>query len=382
MSLESRLTLYRELEERRGRPLIVYVTSNRQGYNAAGIIAGDSVGEVVRQLHALPAGAKALDLLIISNGGDPTVAWRIVSLIRERVPRFSVLVPEAAFSAATLIALGADEIVMHPHGNLGPVDPQIVTVKQREQGASQPISFGSEDLAAFLTFARKEVGLTRQEQLLEVFKLYCADVGAVQIGVAARSSQLMMSLGDQLLKLHMRKRGESQKAHAITVALSKKFYHHGYPLSRKEAKQIGLKVTKPPADVEDLLWRLWLDIVEELELREPFLPLTVVAQNPACAPLFAPIPQVNIPTNVPPELAQQLLQAVLQQVQVVAVPPTPYAVINALIESSRLASRFIMEGRIFGSRLPDLRIQVNVTQERASWRTMPLPVQGAAGGQS
>ena len=373
MSLKSRLPLYRELEKRRGRPLIVYVTSSRQGPNAMGIIAGDVIGEMLRQLRALPADAKALDLLIISHGGDPTVAWRIVSLIRERVPRFSVLVPEAAFSAATLVALGADEIVMHPHGNLGPVDPQITGRKQREQGTSQPISFGSEDLAAFLEFAQKKVGLTRQEQLLEVFKMYCADVGAAPIGVAARSAQLMMSLGEQLLKLHMRKRGESRKAHGIAEALNKKFYHHGYPLSRKEAKQIGLKVVEPPLAVEDLLWRLWLDIVEEMEVREPFSPLAVVAQNPACAPLFAPILQVNIPTNAPPELVQQLLQAVLQQVQIVAIPPTPYTVINALLESPRLASRFVTNGHIFGSRLPDLHIQTSLAQMRAYWRTTPLP---------
>jgi len=382
MSLESRLALYGELEKRRGRPLIVYVTSNRQGFYASGLIAGDVTGELLRQLRALPAEADALDLLIISHGGDPTVAWRIVSLIRERVPKFSVLVPEAAFSAATLVALGANEIVMHPYGNLGPVDPQIVAQKRGEQGTSQQISFGSEDLAAFLTFVREEVGLTDQAQLLEAFKLFCSDVGAVHIGEAARSAQLMMSLGKQLLKLHMVGKGESKKARKIAAALSKKFYHHGYPLSRKEARQIGLNVVDPPPEVEDLLWRLWLDIVEELELREPFSPLTLVAQNPACAPLFAPTPQVNIPTNVPPQIAQQILEAVLQQAQVVAVPPTPYIVINALLESPRFASRFVTEGRVFGCRLPDLRIQTQLAPERACWRTMPLPIHGAAGGQS
>ena len=98
--------------------VIAYVTSSRQGSQAG--IAGDIVPELLMQLDALPAGTKELDLLLVSNGGDPTVAWRVVSLIRERVAKLSVLIPQAAFSAATLIALGADEIVMHPHGNLGP----------------------------------------------------------------------------------------------------------------------------------------------------------------------------------------------------------------------------------------------------------------------
>jgi ClpP class serine protease len=110
--LEHRLELYKKLERIRERPLIVYVTSARGG--APGQIAGDSVTELLLQLDGLPRSSSSVDLLVVSNGGDPTVAWRFVSLIRERVKHLSVLVPQAAFSAATLIALGANEIVMHP----------------------------------------------------------------------------------------------------------------------------------------------------------------------------------------------------------------------------------------------------------------------------
>lgn len=37
----------------------------------------------------------------------------------------TVFVPHYAMSGGTLIALAADEIVMHPHAVLGPVDPQL-----------------------------------------------------------------------------------------------------------------------------------------------------------------------------------------------------------------------------------------------------------------
>jgi hypothetical protein len=381
MSLETRLPLYRELEERRGRPLIVYVTSARQGFGAAGIIAGDAIGELLLQLCALPRGTDALDLLVVSAGGDPTVAWRIVSLIREKVRRFSVLVPEAAFSAATLIALGADEIVMHPHGNLGPVDPQISAASRKtgERGpGAESVQFGSEDLAAFLAFAREQVGVSDQEELFKVFALFCRDVGAVPIGVAARSAQLSLYMGEQLLRLHMTDEAEGQKARAIAEALSKKFYHHGYPLNRTEAGKIGLKVQNPPVEVEELQWRIWSDLREELELREPFNPNALLAANPACSPLFAPAPQLSVPANLPPPVMQQIIQNVLEQIQIVAVPPTPFGLINALIESPRLATRFVTEGRILATRLPDLQLQIRVAPDRASWRTVPIPQ--AAGG--
>ena|SRR2546422_2802634 len=99
MGIQARLELYKQIEARRKRPLIVYVTSSR--LNGNGQIAADSVAELIDQLQRLPAGTKELDLMIVSDGGDPTVAWRMVSLIRERATKFSALVPQAAYSAAT-----------------------------------------------------------------------------------------------------------------------------------------------------------------------------------------------------------------------------------------------------------------------------------------
>jgi ATP-dependent protease ClpP protease subunit len=49
--------------------------------------------------------AKGVDLFIHSNGGNGTTPWRIVNLIREYTKDFAVLVPNHAFSAATLLAL-------------------------------------------------------------------------------------------------------------------------------------------------------------------------------------------------------------------------------------------------------------------------------------
>jgi hypothetical protein len=260
MGLQKRIELFRQLEEVRGRALITYVTSSRT--NAGGGIAADVVAELMSQLEALPSSEKSVDLLLVSNGGDPTVAWRIVSLIRERVTSFSVLVPQAAYSAATLIALGADEIIMHPHGNLGPTDVQIRAPKA---GTSERTPFGSEDLAAFLKFA-KEVGLTDQQQLLSVFNHFCEEVGSVAVGIAARGAQLGVTMGEKLLQLHMRADGDKARARAISEKLTRDFFHHGYPLSRSEAKSIGLTIGERDKSVEKLMWEIWSDYSEELQL--------------------------------------------------------------------------------------------------------------------
>jgi hypothetical protein len=364
--LKQRLAIYKRIEKQRGRPLIAYVTSMRQ--NSAGAISGDAVAEVQDQLQALPAGTKELDLLLLSSGGDATVAWRIVSLIRERVAKFSVLIPQAAYSAATLIVLGADEIVMHSNGNLGPTDPQITAPKP---GALQNErqSFGSEDLAAFVRYAKDTVGLKDEANVAQIYRKFIDDVGSLAIGVAARSSQLGLSMGEKLLQLHMN--GEDKKkARTIAERLTKDFFHHGYPLNRTEAAEIGLKVAKPDQILEDLLWGAWINLSTALEFRTPFSAIALVRRNPLCEPLFAPVPIVNIPPNLPPEVMQQLLPQVLAQCAAVGVPGTEFETTHALVESHRLASRFVTQGTIFATRQPDLSFKVSQVIARQAWETV------------
>ena len=382
MGLQERAELYRILEEKRGKPLIVYVTSSRA--NASGAMAGDFVPELLAQLTALPADVDDLDILIASQGGDPTVAWRTVSLIRERVSKFSVLVPQAAFSAATLLALGADEIVMHPHGNLGPVDPQITVQKQNgEGGQTGTIRFGSEDLSALIDFAKEEVGLRDQAQLVEVFQLVCKEVGSVPLGVAKRSAQLSMTMGERLLGTHMKGDGEQEKARGIAQALNKNYFHHGYPVSRTEAKdQLGLKIADRDAELEDLLWKIWIDIEQEMQMREPFNPIAVLKADPNCAALFEPTLQISIPLNLPPAVLQPIIQQVANSLQVTQVPPADYALIHAACESARWATRCVQTGKILASRLPDLQIRVNMMVEQQQWVNVALPHPPASNGGS
>jgi hypothetical protein len=347
MGIKERSALYLEMERLRGRPLLVYVTSSR--FNSHAQIAGDVIPEFLDQLQKLPAGGKELDLLLVSNGGDPTVAWRVVSLIRERVEKFSVLVPQAAFSAATLIALGADEIVMHPHGNLGPTDPQI-TVNRRNNGNGQTdtIPFGSEDLGAFLKYARESVGLTDQAQLKDIFSKFCDEVGTVAIGVAARSSQLGVVMGEKLLQLHMGGDSNKQKARSISEKLTRDYFHHGYPVSKSEAKEIGLKVAKDAPDIEKLMWQIWSDLSDELMLRHPFLPISLISKDPSYAAFLSLVPgQV-----VPPQLSAK------------------YENVMAVVESSRHGSRFVSGGTVIAAKMPAGPMQVQTIVDLQEWRTV------------
>lgn len=80
MGLEQRLAYYQKIENHRKRPLIAYVTSKRDGVHAD--MASDALPFLIEQFDCLPADTTELDFLIVSYGGDPMVARRIMSLIR------------------------------------------------------------------------------------------------------------------------------------------------------------------------------------------------------------------------------------------------------------------------------------------------------------
>ena len=174
MQLKDRIDRYAAIEHVRHRPLIVYATSTRLGLRS--VIAGDAVRELIDQIDAIPSSEANVDVLIHSTGGDALAAWKLMSVLRERFDSVAVLVPYQAFSAATLFCLGADEIVMHPHASLGPIDPQI-TVQQPD---GKVINFSFEDVGAFLRFLREEIGLSEQVHVTQIVEKLLSVVDAVQ----------------------------------------------------------------------------------------------------------------------------------------------------------------------------------------------------------
>lgn len=368
MTYADRVELYEKIEKERGQPLITYITSSRS--NAEGIIASDVIPEICQQILKIPKDIQEIDLLVVSRGGDPIVSWRIISLLRERFDKLNILIPYEAYSAATLLALGADEIIMHPFSNLGPVDPQLQGTKNLPgmPGQQDGIRFGAEDLSHFIDFVRKDVGISDQEQLERAFELVCQEIGSIPIGIAKRSSNLALSLGEKLLRLHM---NDHNKVKAISEALNKSFYHHGYPVGRKEAKDIGLNIIDAPEALEKLIWEVWENMETEMKCREPFQPHTVILQNSkfdqkidlANSPMFPNAPQSQ-------GIEQHMVPTVTQSGTLFSTVPIDYDLYNASVESKFIGSEFKTKLRISAIRMPDLNININVTQISQGWKTI------------
>jgi hypothetical protein len=364
MNLEARRQRYQAIEDYRKRPLIVYATSTRPG--VPGQMSGDTVREFVDQIDAISADSSSIDILVHSTGGDALAAWKIMSLLRERFVKVGVLVPFMAFSAATLFALGADEIVMHPHASLGPIDPQIGLV-QPDGSIRQ---FAYEDVGAFLRFLGTEVKITEQAHISAVIEKLFSVVDPVNVGAAKRASELSSSIGERLLLTHMT--GEDRtRARQIAENLNKSFFAHGDAVSRRRARELHLKIAKEDREMENLIWQAYLGIEDYFQMRLPFNPLQHYMSDPAGAAALAPVPPVSLPPNAPPQLAQQVWQAVLQQAATAltgAAVEVAYSVVNAVLESTRVASEFRTEGKLAAFRGANGEVQLAGADTSSRWK--------------
>lgn len=237
--LELRLETFKRIEAVTNRPLICYVgrTTDLKAGMQFSIDDSDITG--FSDLISGVVGDK-VDVLIVSNGGSPETAERIVCLLRERFNEIRYIVPANAYSAATLICLSGDWIIMEPTGTLGPIDPQIGGIPARailrafEQVEQRVKDEGPESLAAYLPLIGK-----LDLYIIEICKSYEA---------------LSKELARTWLSRHMLKceEGSAEVDHLVSF-LSTYDVHksHSRSIARTQAQKEGLRI-KNSEEIEGL----------------------------------------------------------------------------------------------------------------------------------
>jgi len=107
-------------------------------------------------------------------------------LFREFSKSFNVLVPYRAYSAATLLALGADEIVMHPFAELGPIDPTVSNDFNPVDQGGKRLGMSVEDVRAYVSFIKQTVRITHEDELIKAIEVLVADVHPLALGNVER----------------------------------------------------------------------------------------------------------------------------------------------------------------------------------------------------
>lgn len=269
MAYTERKEIIRKIEKLRDSKVVTYVISTRQNINT--MIEPSDIRVLFDHLQK----NKKIDLFIYSNGGVSSVAWPLINLIREYTKDFSVLVPYNAFSCATSISIGADQIVMGKVGTLGPIDPKVFN-EFNPIINNQPVGISVEDIAGFFGLIRDKFGIKKQQLLSKHFEQLSSDVRPLALGNAYRHYIKARDDAKKILSLHMDHKKDKVKIKNIIETLVEKLHFHGHNINRKEAKDIGLnvinadEVSNTDDNLEDLIWSLYKDYESELKLKTPY----------------------------------------------------------------------------------------------------------------
>lgn len=123
-----RRSKYELVKEITKRPLLVYVTAFHNPVKAQvaspfltiDLSDKDGFYEIIRNIDA-----KEVDVFLHSPGGSAEATESIVTMLRNRFETVRFIVTGAAKSAATMLALSGNSILMDSAAELGPIDPQV-----------------------------------------------------------------------------------------------------------------------------------------------------------------------------------------------------------------------------------------------------------------
>jgi ClpP class serine protease len=196
--------------------------------------------QIIPALQETPADTP-IDLILHTPGGMVLAAMQIARAVNAHPSKVTVHVPVYAMSGGTLIALGADEIVMDTFSVLGPIDPQIAGLPATgfvEAKLQKPIAQVSD-----LTLILASLGERAVKQV---------KAGALEL------------LADKLAP---------DQAKTLVDKLAGGQWTHDYALTAEAAQELGLKVKHGiPASILKLM-SLYPQPVRALPAVE-FLPRT------------------------------------------------------------------------------------------------------------
>ena len=207
----------------------------------------DVIYGLQRILRKLPSN-KGIDLILESHGGSIDAAATIASLCRERFGKLRVIIPFMAKSAATLVALSADQRLLTCFAQLGPVDPQVRDPKNPEMW--------------FPAHSIKEAIDQVENTEDKLVKMAMADKLEPFLIGAFRDA---MSASKQYVEEAIEKWDVPNKEDIIK-AFTDKYKSHGYPIDPKVLKSLNVPFTPTDSKIEDDLFdlhELCVDIVKK-----------------------------------------------------------------------------------------------------------------------
>lgn len=231
-----------KLAQTLGGPVISYWNNPRGSISHNDVVA---LYEVLQSLGP----QETIYLFIKSDGGSGQTSLRMVSLLRQYCRKLVALVPLECASAATMVTLGANQILMGPTAYLTAVDTSLNHALSPIDRDNDRVSVSLDELTRVSRLWQAQQGETCENPYKFLFQY----VHPLVIGAVDRAESLSIMLCRELLSHHI---DDEASVNTIANTLNAKYPSHSYPILLGEAKKIGLSAAPLPHDINFLLLEL------------------------------------------------------------------------------------------------------------------------------
>jgi hypothetical protein len=228
------------IEERLGGKLITYWNGAR------GSVCNNDVTAFYKLLEDLGP-QERLFLFIKSDGGNGRASLRMVNLIRRYCKQLIAIIPLECASAATMIALGADEIRMGPMAYITAVDTSLTHDLSPIDRDNDRVSVSLDEVKRVISLWKKNEGPSRDMNPYHALFQY---IHPLVIGAVDRAESLSLMLCQEILSHHI---GDEAKRMQIAATLNSKYPSHAYPILVDEARNIGLNAVPLDSTIGSML---------------------------------------------------------------------------------------------------------------------------------
>lgn len=251
---------YKLLSDITGRPLLVYATAFHHPikvqiaapFLSIDISDKDGFSEITQKINS-----DQVDIFIHSPGGSAEATESVVKILRHKFKDVRFIITGAAKSAATMLVMSGDMILMDDAAEVGPIDPQV-----RVGGRFSPAGLIIEQ------FDRATEVLKKNPDQLPVWVPILKEFAPALIVECENYINLSQTLVSSWLEKYMfaNDDGAQQKAKKIAKHLSneKNFLSRARRIDAAELENVGVKVkrlTKEKAELQDAVKQVHLAVM-------------------------------------------------------------------------------------------------------------------------
>lgn len=263
-SRNRRIELIRKIQEITKKKLIIYIDHPQHPLSM--ISKGDIVPfeDILRTTTSDEA-----DLMINSRGGEAEAAEKILFMCRKKFTKgFRVIIPNFAKSAATMLALGSDKILMSDTSEIGPIDPQV--------------RVGQKYIPAQAYIGGLELIRHKIKSQKDPYQLYLPMIDKIQpdlLDYCYTAVQESKEYAEEWLSKYMLRANKAKAKKAAEILsmndVKQKFKSHGKFINYEQAQKIlgteNILVLDKKDELWNLIWELYCraeqEVVDEGKLK-------------------------------------------------------------------------------------------------------------------